>query len=1572
MMKYFEKHRVARCNCLTPGQISTLMALGVQLPSSLKVMISAGEGLPMATARQWCERYPHVELLSNYACTETASDIAMLKITEQILRIDMLYAPLTDDRLSWNNKFLIQDEELIIQGWNIASGYLPPAKSNAFSSSSDGISNVYHTGDRVQMRDGYLFIMGRVDKVVKVRGFRVDLDGLEAILAKCPYVTDSAVAKHNDNLYCIILTPDLPAVQAFAQENYAHASLIVWLHVDSIPLTKSGKKDRAAIRKRLEQQTLREQSTEQAEQASVTPEEERVAEAVKEVLGRSIDRNTSFTQAGGHSLAAMRIAKILEISAQMLFAFPTIALLAKALAEKAGDRPSLRPPAGMKASSSSGPLAVTSMACRVPGAEHPAEFWAKLQEGALMTTKLPCKIWQIPRKGVVPDHGFDCQFWNTTPAAAALLDTSQRAILEVAYEALQALGTPVISGGRLQGLELRSKEVGVAVCGGSLNHWTEQLGINLEHCRTQRPDEYFNLEVGTDKDYLATSIAYRFDLAGPAEVVQTACSSALVAIRRGVQMVRAGDCESVVSGGASFSPDAPIKYVDGLIWARDGVCRPYAEGANGTTNADGAGVVVLSLLDAAKVAEHPILANVLGAAVNNDGSRKAHFSAPSYQGQVECVSRAHADAALQEGWQLDYVEGHGTGTKIGDPLEIHALTQVLEQEPRVYLGSVKGNVGHLNTAAGVPGFIKAVMMLNRQMLVPSLFADTPTKEVDWGRTPLLLASEAMKFDCRLTGVSSFGVGGTNAHVVLGRGGETQQLPPAMEWVRTPVRELLAAAPASAPAAPVTAMGTSRERTLEEWFYEESREQVRLSPARLTSAAVLLDGQSMPEGLPGCIIPTTWSRAMKAAAAAGRAFIFVGSSTEEPGVEDTTQEDLLLHCMAFLKRLARGAHGLQIFFVLQDSVRYAGLLGLLRSASKEHPELKLRILRREGAANVLLPAVAGEFLCTDTGTFAPRLQRCTAPLPLDDAPRARCTLVTGGLRGLGLAVAQRLAATKRTESLILIGRRAPQGAAADRVRELSGLLPVEVICCDVASWQEVSKLPDQCDLVIHCAGAVKDGVIINLTDADALKVLRPKIRGAIHLRSKYPHAKKMAFSSSSGLFGVPGQSTYAAGNTFVDAVMPSIQWGGWGETGMVEDHGIKPLPGERFFTVERGREWFKAIKARAPDQKAERAFKPDSEGRERALALPFEHKGKVAALRASTNPVLPGDIGGNGVLPCQVDQPQGGDLVKHAGENNMATGAGLEMQVDHQGNSPTKRRAPDKQEDMALNIDIIREAIRGELKDALSDVKQDLRTFATRVDNVESQVTRKMQQTINLLDDMTAKYAAHGDMLQQLQEANREVNLRLERLEKGGGASSVAGSTTASDNSRRPALIIGGWDPDQDAATTKEAAGDVLKTVGAPIDLGPLFVPGVRRGYAILPIDEPMGETFEQRKQRIQEVIAKVRDANVQLGRRPDGGTRRVWIAMSQPPDRRRRARLAAKVKRLYLTLGGDKNALQMEFSTGTAWINGVKVSSATAPKPGGTEDAGPGWINLSEIAKATRTAPDAASTAWSPLKAEIN
>ena len=313
-----------------------------------------------------------------------------------------------------------------------------------------------------------------------------------------------------------------------------------------------------------------------------------------------------------------------------------------------------------------------------------------------------------------------------------------------------------------------------------------------------------------------------------------------------------------------------------------------------------------------------------------------------------------------------------------------------------------------------------------------------------------------------------------------------------------------------------------------------------------------------------------------------------------------------------------------------------------------------------------------------------------------------------------------------------------------------------------------------------------------------------------------------------------------------------------------------------------------------------------------------------------------------------------------------------MQVDHQGPQPQKRRAPEG-EAAGLTLEDIREAIRGELRGELHEVRQDIRGFAARVDHVEAQVTKQMQQTINLLDEMTSKHAEHGGILQQLQEANKEVRARIDRLEKNSGAGSTAGSTAApSEEGRKPALVIGGWDPDQDARATKEAAEDILRSVEAPIRIENMFVPGVRRGYAILSIDERGGETFEERRKRVQEVITKVRDANLHLGVRADGAPRRLWIAMSQPPDRRRRARLAAKVKRLYLTLGGDKAKLEVEFNTGSAWIDGRKVCSATVGKPPTCEEAGPGWVDLNAIASGAKVTREALDKVWSPLKAEIS
>eukprot|EP00439_Symbiodinium_sp_Y106_P079647 s907_g18.t1 len=242
---------------------------------------------------------------------------------------------------------------------------------------------------------------------------------------------------------------------------------------------------------------------------------------------------------------------------------------------------------------------------------------------------------------------------------------------------------------------------------------------------------------------------------------------------------------------------------------------------------------------------------------------------------------------------------------------------------------------------------------------------------------------------------------------------------------------------------------------------------------------------------------------------------------------------------------------------------------------------------------------------------------------------------------------------------------------------------------------------------------------------------------------------------------------------------------------------------------------------------------------------------------------------------------------------------VEMSVDQQGGTPQKRRAPEN-EGGNLSLDVIREAIRGELQGALQEVRQDIKGFAGRIDNVESQVTRQMQQTINMLDEITSKYTQHGEILQQLQEANSEVKIRLEKLERSGGGSS-------------------------------EQAERILKSVNAPIALQPLFVPGVRRGYAILPIDERLGESFESRRQRVQEVITK---------------------ALPYP--------------------GGDKDLLEMEYSSGSAWINGHKVCSATAGKMPGTEDVGPGWVDIATVTRVLHLDRAEVEKVWSPLKAEIN
>jgi acyl-CoA synthetase (AMP-forming)/AMP-acid ligase II len=638
LLDYVGLHGCTKIESITPGLISAILHLDLRLPATLQLAASGGEALPMATCREWLKRFPNVALWNNLATTETAADLFFCRITKEIAEMDATFAPISDGIICWNTTCQVINDELVFEGWNVADGYLPPTVTDKFTLSDDRWRNQYRTGDRAKWIDGKLFVLGRVDSTVKVRGYRVDLAGFEASMDSCAAARDLAFVVVREVVWGAVVTDDVLAVNQFAEERIEHHHLIRWHVVDELPYTLSAKRDRKRIEKIIAEAYGPESSITVAAKdlpggAPQDAEEWRVAAAWEKVLGRPVGREEPWTQAGGHSLLAMRLAKELGIKPAEVYAYPTIAAMAARISrvtDGAENVPGI--PAGLSVPRLDDPnakaVAIVGVSARFPGAPSLREFWDALNAGKDLISEVPnAKPGYIPRKGIVPDAGFDCAFWGIRKEQARGMDTAQRALLECAYEALEDAGfDPFHAPGR----------IGVVVCGGSLSHYSsEVLGVDSEEWRTERPDEYFGLEIGTDKDYLATTISYRLNLQGPAEVVQAACSSSAVAVVRAVHLLRLGICDYVVCGGASFSPDVPVKQVEGMIWSPEGVCRPFADDANGTVNSDGAGLVVLSRLDAALQRGDWIYATILGASSNNDGARKAGFSAPSHDGQVK-------------------------------------------------------------------------------------------------------------------------------------------------------------------------------------------------------------------------------------------------------------------------------------------------------------------------------------------------------------------------------------------------------------------------------------------------------------------------------------------------------------------------------------------------------------------------------------------------------------------------------------------------------------------------------------------------------------------------------------------------------------------------------------------------------------------------------------------------------------------------------------------------------------------------------------------------------------------------
>jgi len=421
-------------------------------------------------------------------------------------------------------------------------------------------------------------------------------------------------------------------------------------------------------------------------------------------------------------------------------------------------------------------IAVIGMSGRFPGARNVDEFWRNLCEGVEAISHFePSELEISGDAAVIHDSRyvsckailedvelFDASFFGYTPREAELADPQQRLFLQCAWEALENAG-----------YDPQRYTGSIGLFGGSsFNHY---LLVNLLSNRELIDSSGFlQTSIRNRTDHLTTNVAYKLNLKGPCVTVQTACSTSLVAAHMASQSLLNHECDIALAGGSSLSlpQKAGYLYQEGGILSPDGHCRAFDAKAQGTVTGSGVGIVVLKRLEDALADRDNIDAVILGSAIGNDGSSKVGYTAPSIDGQAQVIAEAQAVAGV-EADSITYVEAHGTGTKMGDPIEVAALHQVFKERTQrkgfCALGSVKTNIGHLDTAAGVAGLIKTILSLKHKSIPPSLNFEQPNPEIDFTNSPFFVNTSLRAWNSqkpRRAGVSSFGIGGTNAHLVL--------------------------------------------------------------------------------------------------------------------------------------------------------------------------------------------------------------------------------------------------------------------------------------------------------------------------------------------------------------------------------------------------------------------------------------------------------------------------------------------------------------------------------------------------------------------------------------------------------------------------------------------------------------------------------------------------------------------------------------------------------------------------------------------------------------------------------------
>ncbi|HSS51725.1 MAG TPA: amino acid adenylation domain-containing protein, partial [Thermoanaerobaculia bacterium] len=706
--------------------------------------------------------------------------------------------------------------ELLLGGVNLARGYLGRSELTAERFVPDPWSELpgarlYRTGDLARrLPGGEIDFLGRVDHQVKVRGFRIEPGEIEAVLARHPGVLEAAVAARPEVSGCQRLVaywvpaaeggPAAEELRRFLAERLpGYMVPAAFVLVSALPRSPSGKIDRRA---------LPDPGAGKSEGRRAAPRtglERTIAEIWRDLLQvESVGNEDNFFDLGGHSLLLVQVQGRLaaaigrEVPVVDLLWHPTVASLARHLTAKAEvgtapQRGSARAQRRREAAREpAAGVAIIGMAGRFPGARSAEELWRNVRSGVesisfwsaeeLAASGVSSALLRNPQyvraKGVIADAElFDARLFGFNPAEARLLDPQQRLFLECVWEALEDAGYDPDTCGRSTGI----------FAGAAMNTYLSNVVSNPELLRSVGS---FQTVLANDKDFLPTRVSYKLNLRGPSVNVQTACSTSLVAVHLACRSLLGNECDLALAGGVSVSVPRQCGYLfqEGGILSPDGHCRAFDARAQGSVVGEGVGAVVLKRLTDAMADHDRISAVVLGSAINNDGASKVGFTAPSVEGQAEVIGEALEMAGIDPE-SIGYIETHGTGTALGDPVEVTALTEVLRARTArrgfCALGSVKTNIGHADAAAGVAGLIKVVRALEDGVLPPSLHFERPNPGIDFAASPFYVNTELRSWPAngvpRRAGVSAFGLGGTNAHVVLEQAPAPAPSGPSRPW-----------------------------------------------------------------------------------------------------------------------------------------------------------------------------------------------------------------------------------------------------------------------------------------------------------------------------------------------------------------------------------------------------------------------------------------------------------------------------------------------------------------------------------------------------------------------------------------------------------------------------------------------------------------------------------------------------------------------------------------------------------------------------------------------------------------------